>query len=251
MERVSPAASRTVLLVDDDPVSLEILSILLGAEGYRVRTASSGHQALTILSPATATVPDAIVPDLVFLDMQMPGLSGTDLLRAVRHLCRRPVRILGMSASQPARSALTEFDGFLLKPITVEHLNATLSRASLEASSAAGRDGNVLDRRVIEKLRAILPPDAIREIYLTYVSDTRMRIQELERCAGMHDNDGLRRCAHMIKGAAAMAGVTGIASIASALEAGAIPAENQGSLFHSLRSACDDVEQTLIRHVRL
>jgi CheY-like chemotaxis protein/HPt (histidine-containing phosphotransfer) domain-containing protein len=257
MERDAPPASRTILLVDDDPVTLEILSILLGADGHRVLRAGTGQQALTLLSAASGANSDSVTPDLVFLDLQMPGLSGRELARSIRSIFSRrgdshPIRLLAMSASAPAKAVDADFDAFLLKPITSDSLAAALTALSPSLPAApAPRPNGVLDRRVIDKLRAILPPDAIREIYLTYISDTRMRIAELERCAGLRDVDGLRRCAHMIKGAAAMAGVSGIATIASALEAGAVPEENHGSLFHSLRAACDDVEQTLIRHVRL
>jgi hypothetical protein len=45
-----------------------------------------------------------------------------------------------------------------------------------------------------------------------------------------------------------MAGVPGIASIAAGLEAGQLPRRDHGKLFHQLRSACDDVEQTMIKN---
>jgi hypothetical protein len=44
-----------------------------------------------------------------------------------------------------------------------------------------------------------------------------------------------------------MAGVPGIASIAAGLEAGRLPPQDYGTLFHQMRSACDDVEQSMIK----
>ena len=123
-------------------------------------------------------------------------------------------------------------------------LQAVLSAVSAPAARAAAvSEQGVLDERVVSKLRAIMPPDALREIYISYVTDTRSRIAELENCARSGDMDGLRRCAHMIKGSAAMAGVSGIVGIASALEAGVVASENHVNLFQHLRIACDDVEQ--------
>jgi HPt (histidine-containing phosphotransfer) domain-containing protein len=89
-----------------------------------------------------------------------------------------------------------------------------------------------------------MPAESIRELYSTYVTDTRTRIEELELCAGRGDANGMRRCAHMLKGSAAMAGVRTIADIAAAFELGRVAKKNHKSLFHELRIACDDVEQT-------
>jgi len=133
------------------------------------------------------------------------------------------------------------------------HVDQDLLRAAIAGSSA--RPSAVLraklppslDSTIVTKLEAIMPPSAIRELYTVYVADTRHRIDELERYSADGDEDSLRRCAHALKGAAAMAGVSGIASIADGLEAGRLPRQDHVRLFHQLRSACDDVEQTMIK----
>jgi HPt (histidine-containing phosphotransfer) domain-containing protein len=95
-----------------------------------------------------------------------------------------------------------------------------------------------------------MPPSAIRELYTVYVADTRKRIHDLERYCANGDEASLRRCAHALKGSAAMAGVPGIASIAAGLEAGCLPRRDYGRLFHEMRSACDDVEQSMIKSAK-
>ena len=65
-----------ILVVDDEPEILEIISEFLNAEGFRVTTAASGEEALTCI--ASESFP------LVITDMKMPGLSGLDLLRKVK-----------------------------------------------------------------------------------------------------------------------------------------------------------------------
>lgn len=71
----SPTVPR-ILLVDDEPVVLDILSRLLNALGYEVCAAGSGVEGLALLNSRAF--------DLVFTDYLMPGLDGFDLARAVK-----------------------------------------------------------------------------------------------------------------------------------------------------------------------
>jgi len=72
----SPAGDGHVLVVDDSPENTKLLSDILRAEGYRVSTASFGHEALATIAL------DA--PDLVLLDVMMPGMSGYEVCRRLR-----------------------------------------------------------------------------------------------------------------------------------------------------------------------
>jgi|SRR6266481_2331856 len=69
-------ASGRVLIADDDPPLLELLDIFLTGQGYVVATAATGAQVLH-------AVP-TFKPDVILVDMLMPGLSGTDVLDALR-----------------------------------------------------------------------------------------------------------------------------------------------------------------------
>ena len=65
-----------LLVVDDTPVNVKLLADLLGAKGYAVTTATSGPEALARIEKEP--------PDLVLLDVMMPGMSGYDVCRKVR-----------------------------------------------------------------------------------------------------------------------------------------------------------------------
>ena len=65
-----------ILVVDDTPANVKLLADLAGAKGYRVTTASSGAQALKMIAESP--------PDLVLLDVVMPGMSGYEVCRAIR-----------------------------------------------------------------------------------------------------------------------------------------------------------------------
>src|SRR5687768_6646929 len=70
------SALRTVLVADDDPDMLTILRINLEAEGYAVEEAADGHRAWDLAR--------AIRPDMVVLDVMMPGIDGIDVLTRMR-----------------------------------------------------------------------------------------------------------------------------------------------------------------------
>jgi CheY-like chemotaxis protein len=71
---MSKAAS--ILVVDDDPEIVAMLSMRLTKRGYKVTTASDGHQALELAKKH--------LPDIVLLDVMMPGKSGWEVARALK-----------------------------------------------------------------------------------------------------------------------------------------------------------------------
>jgi two-component system response regulator CpxR len=68
---------KRVLCVDDDPDTLKVRKLLLESRGYSVLTATSGEEALNLISPAASV-------DLVLLDYVMPGMNGDELAEKVR-----------------------------------------------------------------------------------------------------------------------------------------------------------------------
>ena len=67
-----------VVIADDDPAILRLLSVWLGNEGYQVRTAGNGEEALDLI--------DADCPHFLITDWEMPGMNGLELCRRVREL---------------------------------------------------------------------------------------------------------------------------------------------------------------------
>jgi DNA-binding response OmpR family regulator len=100
----------SVLLVDDDMGWLGSLGVAIAAEGYMVRTASNGEQALAL---ARATPPDVVVTDCA-----MPGLNGVDLIRlmlADPRLASIPVILISDSRRRPSVPCVC----FMRKPFPV------------------------------------------------------------------------------------------------------------------------------------
>ena len=118
-----------VLVIDDDPMSRDLLRVLLDAEGYAVECAESGEAALTYLRISTAA------PGLVLVDAQMPGLAGTQLAGKLRRACTPETLLLAMSASRPPGQILARFDGFLLKPFTMKDVADMLAERNPPSSA--------------------------------------------------------------------------------------------------------------------
>jgi CheY-like chemotaxis protein len=234
-----------VLLVDDDGIALELVALLLAAEDMDITPVLGGQEALDALTLSP-------LPDAVLVDHQMPVVSGTDIARYVRSLPDPRPRVIAMSASLLPPDELAIFDDFIAKPVDRDLLRAAVAGSSsphapLQVTRRQTALPSSLDFSIVRKLQAIMPPHAIHELYTVYVADTRQRISDLERYSATGDEDSLRRCAHALKGAAAMTGVPTIASIAAGLETGSLPRQDHGKLFHQLRSACDDVELSMTK----
>jgi two-component system response regulator MprA len=122
----------TVLVVEDDAAVRDSLTWALGQDGYAVETASNGHQALAAV--------DAREPDVIVLDVGLPGVDGLAVCRRYRADGRRtPVLIL------TARDAISDrvagldagADDYLVKPFALAELLARL-RALLRRTEPAG-----------------------------------------------------------------------------------------------------------------
>lgn len=112
-----PSPSRTVLIVDDDADVRAMLEEFLQTKGYRARGVADGAAAVRDLVAASA--------DLVLLDIDMPGLNGTDALPTLRAVAPRAaiIMISGTTNEETARRALAAgaFD-YVTKPIDLVHL---------------------------------------------------------------------------------------------------------------------------------
>ncbi len=110
----------TVLVVDDDAAILEMLGELLADEGFTVRTARDGLQALDRALERP--------PDLILTDLMMPHRGGRALLISLReHPQTARIPVLLMSAAGQAREG-EGFTAFIAKPFDIDTLIAELHR---------------------------------------------------------------------------------------------------------------------------
>ena len=118
----SEAKAATVLVVDDEPEIVELVGEFLERRGYRVKTATNGEDALALVEKEP--------PDLMLLDIYMPGMNGVDVLRRLKAQ-QSPVGVIMLTASQEElllqeALKLGAFD-VLSKPVNLDELELAVA----------------------------------------------------------------------------------------------------------------------------
>lgn len=112
--------SRNILIVDDEPKIVEVVSSFLNSRGFGVFCAENGKEALAVIDRENVA--------LVVLDLMMPGMPGEDVCRAIRKKSRVPVIMLTAKAEE---SDLLEglglgADDYITKPFSLKELHARI-----------------------------------------------------------------------------------------------------------------------------
>jgi len=127
-----PGAS--ILVVDDEREIVRALQRSLSAHGYRVVTATSGESALAMLAQHR--------PDLMVLDLLLPGMSGLEVCRQVRATSSLPIIVLSVKDTEQDKVLALDLgaDDYVAKPF---HMNEVLARIRVAlrrlAHTAPGR----------------------------------------------------------------------------------------------------------------
>jgi len=107
-------AGEAILIVDDNPVNLKLVQVLLSSQGYDVRSAGDAEEALAVLQE--------FQPRLILMDVQLPGMDGLELTRRLKaDPTMRGVVILALTAyamkGDEERMLAAGCDGYIAKPI--------------------------------------------------------------------------------------------------------------------------------------
>jgi CheY-like chemotaxis protein len=118
----------TILIVDDEEMIADVAKGMLEKMGYKVLTARSGQEAVELLERAQKSHgSEAPVPDLVILDLIMPGMSSSEAFDMLRNISP-DIRILlssGYSLSGEGKKIMKRgCDGFIQKPFTMKALSS-------------------------------------------------------------------------------------------------------------------------------
>jgi len=112
---------KKILCVDDEPINLMIIEVNLMAEGYEVYKANDGLSAIRMV--------EDIKPQLVLLDIEMPGMNGIDTLKKIKTIDPDVpvIMVTGVTDEETAKSAIDygAYD-YVTKPIDFDYLNSTI-----------------------------------------------------------------------------------------------------------------------------
>lgn len=127
--------TQTILLIEDDPLSARLAGLVLDSAGYQVLSAQSGTEGLSIAREVS--------PDLIVLDLMLPGMDGFEVLSRLRSDPRTSNLkvVIVSSRSQPADKETADkvgADAYLTKPYRKDHLlDAVRSLLGSRAGSSA------------------------------------------------------------------------------------------------------------------
>jgi DNA-binding response OmpR family regulator len=180
---------RTVLIVDDEPALLDVVEPYLRDDGFAVIRASDGPAAVDTFARS--------LPDLVILDVNLPGFPGTEVLQRIRAIRDVPVILLTARVSEIDRVVGLELgaDDYVGKPFSPRELVARV-KSVLRRSDRSARETDIPQRRVgtisidaaahdvrVAGKPVSLTPTQFRllDILMGHVGQTLTRDQLLER----------------------------------------------------------------------
>lgn len=130
---VGASIPRRIMVVDDNADAAQALVLLIGTEGHEVQMASDGRQALELA--------DAFKPELILLDISMPGLNGYEIARCLQQRpwaqCLTLVAVSGWGEPEDKQRAVAAgFSCYLVKPVASDEVMAVINGLPLPG----GRD---------------------------------------------------------------------------------------------------------------
>jgi len=124
----NPDGKQNILVVDDEPQITRVLKTTLSSQGYGIRTASDGEEALQAMREWP--------PDLIVTDLRMPNMDGLELCREVRKTSQVPIIVLSVKGEDSIKVQALDAgaDDYVTKPFSMTELTARI-RAALRRAS--------------------------------------------------------------------------------------------------------------------
>jgi CheY-like chemotaxis protein/HPt (histidine-containing phosphotransfer) domain-containing protein len=227
----------TVLLIDDDMVSREVIATLLTMNGYTVHTADSGLESLAMLDGGSC------IPQVILMDAQMPGLSGGALIEQLR--ARSTGFLYAISGSDAPSEVMEGADGFLMKPFGPDALQQVLEKHVTKPEPSPVADAPVVNPTTLAQFRSVMPEKGVREIFAAIVVDLDKRHDLLVTAIEHDDPAEVRRIGHAIKGGCGMAGALQAMRVGELLETRGDDLDYSRSLLVDLKVASENLKRML------
>jgi len=132
-------ARGSVLVVDDEPTIAEVVSRYLERAGYRTRVASDGAQALELVARSR--------PDLVVLDLMLPGIDGLEVMRRLRQPDRDPIGVILLTAKGEESDRVIGLrlgaDDYVVKPFSPAELVARVDAVLRRVETAPAQEAPI------------------------------------------------------------------------------------------------------------
>ncbi|MDR6918710.1 signal transduction histidine kinase/DNA-binding response OmpR family regulator [Pseudomonas sp. 3296] len=232
-----------VLVVEDVALNREVVSGLLQRDGHQVWLAEEGEQALVQCAGQAF--------DLILLDVHLPGISGVELCKLIRHNQgpNRQTRIFALTASvQPAlmRGYLEAgMDGILAKPLKLENLRQVLA-GQLPVSTPQA-DDEAMDWPLLDTHRMLLGEQKLQGLLAVLRDSIHQHRDALTEAIEADDCTEVAHLAHRLAGSSDSLGFRALANVLRALEEAAMVNDEQTmrTLASQLDAQLQHSQQTL------
>jgi two-component system KDP operon response regulator KdpE len=157
-----------VIVVDDEPQIRRALGTALTGHGYQVEVAEDGETALTLLASRP--------PDVMVLDLVMPGMDGFEVLRQTRTWSQLPIIVLSARGQERDKVAALDLgaDDYLTKPFGLAELLARL-RAALRRAGAPAEPSRAFGNISVDIARRLVTKGGL-EVHLTPTEFDLLRV---------------------------------------------------------------------------
>jgi CheY-like chemotaxis protein len=254
----APAGEPEILVVDDNPVNLEVAAHMAETLGYRTALATNGAEAVQALRRRPYR--------LVLMDLQMPELDGYDAAREIRSSEERTgarTPIVAMTArvadTERRRALGAGFDDYLPKPIPLDELGVLFTKwlGPRERAAPVGRASpgdtpsapDVIDVEAFLRLRRSgRDPRAVAsKVVRLFLDDLPLNVRAILDGHQAADLATIQLVAHRMKSSAALVGALRLHRLCHDLELGAydLPAEARARLIDELLSMAVEVQRVL------
>lgn len=219
-----------ILVAEDNEINQIVITEILKIAGYQTQIAEDGDQALDILTASDATF------DMAILDVNMPHMSGLDVLKAYRFLevnTRLPIIMLSADAlSNHVQECLDAgADGYLTKPIEQTKLLSTIdtligasapkNNAVIQAfpKATASNNWQYIDVNILDTLNNMSRKEGfLQEVITKFITNTEQKLLDLEQAAAEQDVQTFISIGHGLKGGSGIIGAVAISQLFANIE---------------------------------
>ncbi|HAU29521.1 MAG TPA: hypothetical protein DCW68_05350 [Rhodospirillaceae bacterium] len=246
-----------ILIVEDDPVSAEIVKAYLDGDHHNSIIAADGETGLKLASEHTPPF------DVILMDIDLPGIDGIEVTQNIRKLPdirRSHVPVVAATSrngdSDQMSCGNVGMTEFLHKPINPDQLRLALEKAVSLLEAISNDDGSHVSRTqkevpmsidvnpeellnpdVLENMKSHFPPALFARMIATFDTSSTDSINDLENALKGSDRIGIKAKAHRLKGGAANIGMKALSDLARDIEAASAEdnMDNMSHMFEKVR----------------